>query len=59
MHLPAPPFGLRKGPPGRYVGLVKCFTSSLANYTAKLAGARSVLCSVRCGGANEARGRCR
>ena len=28
MHLPAPPFGLRKGPPGRYVGLVKCFTSS-------------------------------
>lgn len=46
MHLPAPPFGLRKGPPGRYLGLWLSALPPVSQTTAKLAGARSVLVLV-------------
>ena len=39
MHLPAPPFGLRKGPPGRYLGIWLSALPPFSQTTAKLAGA--------------------
>ena len=47
MHLPAPPFGLRKGPPGRYLDLWLSALPPLSQTTLRNLLARD-RCCARC-----------